>query len=364
MLEHRPQPAALCAALLTLTGSAAAVAQEASPVSVVSPQRVTLSETRRLTGTVTAARTSALSPRIAGLVAEITVDAGDRVEDGAVILRLDDELARLERERSVAALTEGKARLAEAERLSREATELARQKTLPATQAEAAAAAARISASTMASLEASARLQQAVLRRHLLPAPFAGVVTARHADVGEWVQNGDAVIDLVALEDLRFDVRAPQELYPLLAQGDAATVRLDALPGEPLEGHIAARVPLADAATRSFLVRIGFDGLPPAVIPGMSGEARIGLSRKQEGWALPRDALVSYPDGTRSVWLVEERDGRSVAAARRVRTGRAVDGLIEVTEGISGGERVIIRGNEGLRDNQPVRVVDRQATTR
>lgn len=353
--------ASLGACALAAAGHAAA--QGASPVSVVSPQRITLKDSRRLTGSVTAARVSALSPRTAGLVAEISVDAGDRVERGAIILRLDDELAQLARARSEAALAEGEARLAEARRLSREARELAAERNLPATQAEAAAAAARISASTLATLEADARLQQAVVSRHVLPAPFTGVIAARYADAGEWVQNTDAVVDLVALDDLRFDVRAPQELFPMLSEGDTVSVLLDALPGVPLAGRVAARVPQADAATRTFLLRIGFEQPPPGVIPGMSGEARIGLSRAQESWALPRDAVVSYPDGTRSVWLVEDRDGLAVAVARRVRLGRSLDGVVEIAEGLSGGERVIVRGNEGLRDGELVRVVGGERVT-
>lgn len=332
-------------------------AQNATPVSVIEAQRVTLQDTRRLTGTVTAARVSALSPQVAGLVAAIEVDAGDRVEEGAVVVRLDDEVARLEQRRREAAVAEGRAQLAEAQRVSREIGALADKRSLPATQAEAARASAAISAEVLTRLEAEAELQRATLRRHTLRAPFAGVVAARHADPGEWIAPGEAVIDLVALDSLRFDVRAPQELYAQLQTGDRVSLVLDALPGLSIEGHIGARVPVADTATRSFLLRVALGDPPPTVIPGMSGEALIALKGRQAAWSVPRDAVVSYPDGTRSLWVVEHRDGGEVATARRVRLGRSLDQAVEILDGLSGGERVVLRGNESLREGQAVRVV-------
>ncbi len=349
-------------ALATALLAATAAAQQAAPVRVVQLERVVVQDTRAFTGSVTAERVSALSPRIEGVVTEIAVDAGDRVEAGEVILRLDDRLARLEQARVQAAVSEGRARLAEAQRVAREAEVLVEKRTLPATQAEAAKAGATISTETLARLEAEAALQAERLRRHRLPAPFAGVITARHVDPGEWVQPTSAVVELVALDSLRFDVRPPQEVYPLLREGDAVTVLLDALPGKESQGHVAARVPVADAGTRSFLLRVVLDEAPDGVIPGMSGRARVQLARGAAAWSVPRDAIVRYPDGTRSVWIVEERDGGLRAAARRVDIVESSGDAVEVLGGLDGGERVIVRGNEGLRDGQPVRIVAEPGT--
>ncbi len=334
-----------------------AVAQQAAPVRVVEPERAVVQDTRSFTGSVTAERISALSPRIEGVVMEVSVDAGDRVGAGQVILRLDDRLARLEQARVSAAVSEGRARLAEAQRVAREAAVLAEKRTLPATQAEAAKAGATISAETLVRLEAEAALQAERLQRHRLTAPFAGVIAARHVDPGEWVQPTSAVVDLVALDSLRFDARPPQEVYPLLREGDAVTVLLDALPGKETQGHVAARVPVADAGTRSFLLRVILDEAPEGVIPGMSGRAQVRLDRGTSAWSVPRDAIVRYPDGTRSVWIVEEREGGLSAVARRVRTGESGGDPVQVLSGLEGDERVIVRGNEGLRDGQPVRIV-------
>ncbi len=336
----------------------AATAQSARPVSVVTPQRVEVQDLRRLTGTVTAERVSALSARIDGVVAQVAVDAGDTVARGDVILRLDDELARLDQAQVRASVLEGRARLDEARRVAREAEELAAGRNLPTTQAEAARAQARIGVKTLARLEAESALQEARLQRHVLRAPFAGVIAARHVDPGEWITASGAVVDLVSLDALRFDVRAPQELYARLDVDDAVTVQLDALPGPALPGRVAALVPVAETGTRSFLLRVTLDSPPPTIIPGMSGRLSLALGRAGEGWSVPRDAIVSYPDGTRSVWIVTEGDGGLTASARRVRPGRALNGRIEILDGLDGGEQVVVRGNESLTDGEPVRIVD------
>lgn len=343
--------------LLACASHGVALAQAGDPVSVVTPASTVVQDVRSFTGSVTAERVSALSPTIDGLVSEIFVDAGDRVGQGDPVLQLDNELARLEQRRVQASVDEGRARLAEAQRVAAETETLAARRTLPATQAEAARAGAVISDETLNRLRAEAALQAERLRRHRLGAPFDGVITARHVDPGEWVRPGDAVVDLVALDSLRFDVRAPQEVYPRLQRGDAVTVVLDAVPGQEIAGHVSATVPLADAATRSFLLRIALDNAPDGVIPGMSGSARVTISRGTAAWSVPRDAMVRYPDGTRSVWVVEQRDGQTRAAARRVEIGDSNSDSIAVLSGLDGSERVIVRGNENLRDGQPVRIV-------
>jgi multidrug efflux pump subunit AcrA (membrane-fusion protein) len=72
---------------------------------------------------------------------------------------------------------------------------------------------------------------------------------------------------------------------------------------------------------------------------------------------VPRDALTRYPDGSRSAFVVAREDGRELARERRVRVGR-VGTEVEVLEGLESGDRVVVRGNEALRDGQAVRVVE------
>ena len=95
------------------------------------------------------------------------------------------------------------------------------------------------------------------------------------------------------------------------------------------------------------------------LLPGMSAQAEVAVQSEAERVLAARDALVRRPDGAYGVWVVTQRDGELRVSVRRVQTGRTVGGDVEIREGLSPGDRVVVRGNEGLSDGQAVRIVDR-----
>lgn len=345
-------------AVVAVAGLTKALAQDAAPVTFVVPRQVAVGEQIRLTGTLTAERSARLSPRVDGLVARVRADAGDRVKAGAPLLELDSTVARLALRRAEAGTAEARARAAEAERLAVEARRLVAERHLPRTEVERREADAKLAAAALEAAEAAEREQAEIVRRHVVPAPFGGVVARRLADVGEWVARGTPVFELVATDRIRLDVQAPQERFSDIAEGAPVEVIADALGPEPLAGRIVARVPVTDPTARTFLVRILIDGAAGRLLPGTSATAVIGLPGARQALAVPRDALMRYPDGTHSVFVLREVDGRTVAEERRVSLGRGA-AQVEVLEGIAPGERVVVRGNERLRNGQPVRIVGR-----
>src|SRR5690606_31773787 len=199
-------------------------ANDPAPVAVTTPITATAAETLRLSGSLSAERHASLSPRADGLVTEVLVDAGSRVEAGDVLLRLDPAIATLARDEARAASAEARARLAEARRLADEARRLRESNHISATEAAA---------------------REAALARHQLTAPFGGVISARHSEAGEWVNRGDTVLELVALDPVRLDVRAPQERFADIGPHTPVTVLPDSRPGVRLDGRVAARVPVS-----------------------------------------------------------------------------------------------------------------------
>jgi multidrug efflux pump subunit AcrA (membrane-fusion protein) len=93
------------------------------------------------------------------------------------------------------------------------------------------------------------------------------------------------------------------------------------------------------------------------MIPGMSAEATFGIRGAESAVAVPRDALVRDADGTDRVWIVQTVDGEQRAFPRAVRLGRSLAETIEVVEGLEAQMPVVVRGNETLREGQPVRVI-------
>jgi RND family efflux transporter MFP subunit len=355
---YRDPCRAAAAALLACLPVALGQAQEAVPVAVVQPRVAQVAEELRLTGTLTAERRARLSPRVDGLVARVRVDEGDRVQEGASLIELDATVATLALDRTKAETAQARARSEEAGRLVSEARRLVAEKHLPRTELERREAEAKLATASLAASSAAEREQAELVKRHTVPAPFAGVVARRLTDVGEWVARGTPVIELVATDRVRLDVQAPQERFAAL-RGDAdVRVLADSLGGASSPGRIIARVPVSDPTARTFLVRVLVDDAEGRLLPGTSATAVIGLPGARQALVVPRDALRPYPDGSHTVFVVRDAaGGGSTAVERPVRLGRG-GAQVEILEGIERGDRVVVRGNERLRNGQPVRVTE------
>lgn len=354
---HHPRLSVfLCAVfLMPLLLLNPAVADDPAPVSVAMPQQASVADTLRLSGSLSAERSARLSTRVDGLVAQINVDAGSRVEPGDILLALDPAIASLEQAEANAATAEAQAALTETRRLLDEALRLRQQNHISAT--EVAMRQANLAIATAAYNAARAREKTAaeLLQRHQLPAPFAGVISARLTEVGEWVSRGTPVLELVALDQVRLDVMAPQERFADISNKTTVTVISDALPAQRLTGRITALVPVSDSAARAFLVRVVVEDTRVELLPGTSATAVFDLGdQQQSGLLVPRDALLRHPDGGQSLFVVN--NGR--AERRMVSTGSEGQQGVVILSGINAGEAVVIRGNEVLRDGQAVTVID------
>ncbi|MCB1893975.1 MAG: efflux RND transporter periplasmic adaptor subunit [Zoogloeaceae bacterium] len=351
----RPCVCALACVFALVTG---ARAQEPAPVEVATLQPSGRDHILDLSGNVTAQRRAELSPRVSGLVAAIAVDVGDRVRTGQLLLELDDALARLANRRDQAQLEEARTRVNEARRLHGEARSLVDKAFLPETRLPASQAEVDIARATEQRIAAQARESAERVTRHRVSAPFDGVIVRRGAELGEWVDTGDAVFELVATRPLRIDVQVPQERFAEISADTPVAVMPDALPDTRLPGRVAARVPVGDATARTFLVRVLVDDANDRIAPGMSAHVQFRLGEGGGRVSVPRDAVLRHPDGRAEVWLATiDGDGQRVARRREVRVGRTLGELIEVAEGLSAGQQVVIRGNERLREGQALRVV-------
>lgn len=338
----------------------AAVAQ--APVRVEAVSTRTIVERVSVTGTVTSPRTAVLSTAVAGLVADITVDEGRRVAAGDAILRLDAELAELALERSFAEVRQRETALADARRRLDEAERVGPERGIARTQIESLRAEV---ASEEASLEASriaAREQAAIVERHRLRAPFAGVISERYTELGEWVNPGDALLELVAIDNLRFDFRVSQNFFGEIKENAPVEITLDTLPGQKLSGRVSAIVPVKDPGARTFLVRVLADASESiaslAISPGMSASAAFSLDAGRSGIAVSRDAILRFPDGRVTAWVVDSRDGLSVVREQAVSTGLEFDGYVEIRAGLSEGDRAVTHGNESLQEGQTIKILD------
>jgi RND family efflux transporter MFP subunit len=332
-------------------------AGEPVPVYVVEAKVGPLNEILPLTGTITSERTAALSPRVSGLVSKVNVDAGDRVTAGDVLIVLDPALAKLDLDRAEAALNEAKVALKEARRLSDEAIDLSKSKNIPQTTVQARMAEVDVKAAVVARLEVESRHQAEIVKRHTVLASFNAVVSRKLTEAGEWVATGTPVIDLVATDQLRLDVQAPQEYFHLIDHGTPVMVKLDAVPDKKFTGKVVTTVPVNNPNARTFLTRIVINDAEKFMIPGMSAQAIFKIHLKQEALQLPRDATIRYPDGRNTVWIVNEVNGKWIASEQQVQLGQSMAGNVIVKQGVNPGDIIVVRGNETLREGQTIHIL-------
>ncbi|HAN26631.1 MAG TPA: efflux RND transporter periplasmic adaptor subunit, partial [Haliea salexigens] len=190
----------------------------------------------RLTGTVTAQHDASLSVAAAGLVADIVVDTGAQVAAGDVLLRMDAELAQLRHAAAQAQVAQAEVRARDAQRRLQEAQSLLPQRSIAETTVRELVADRDAARATLQQVTAEASLAQALLARHTLRAPFAGVISLRRAERGEWLTPGQAVFDLVGLEDLRLDFAVPEDYLASLQEGAPMTFTTAARPAQEFTG--------------------------------------------------------------------------------------------------------------------------------
>lgn len=353
-----PRAAAACSVAACLLWIPA-VAQEGPPPALVVGAAVTVesfSEEVEFLGTVHPVIDSLVAAEIEGSVAARLVENGDRVRKGQSMVRLDP--ARLEKDLLAARAErlETLARLDLARRQEVRARDLHEKEVLAPNLLDERIAERKAYESSLARFEARVASIEDDIARTEIRAPFSGIVTELHTELGEWISRGDPVVRLADLDTVEILLDVPERHYPLLTLGDAAPATLDALPGLSLEGKIFALVPLADEEAHSFPVRIRAPNPAGRVGAGMLARVRLALHTRADVLLVPKDAIVRQAQQA-IVYLVED----DVVRAVPVRTGRSNGSRVEVTGDLKADDTVVVRGNERLYPGQKVRVEEMSA---
>ncbi|GGO89386.1 MexH family multidrug efflux RND transporter periplasmic adaptor subunit [Marinobacterium nitratireducens] len=349
----------LALTLLLCTAALSVRAQNLPGVGLAEVESTAIFDEIRLNGTVNALSRSSLSTSVAGLVQDVQVDVGDRVERGDVLIQLNDELERHALESARAATQAARAQLQEARRRLTEARTVGAGRNIAQTEVRARESAVATLEAELARMVAEQARQASQVERHRLAAPYSGVISAKTSDLGEWVSPGDALLTLVDIEHLRLDFQVPQDFYPKL--NEHTEVLISTSPETAVGATIATAVPVSDPQLRTFLLR----ARPPAglsLLPGMSVSATLRVFSGTQGLTVPRDAVNRYPEGRTTVWIAEP-DGEDAYRVReqRVDVGHGFANRVVIHSGLNGSEQVVARGNEGLSDGMRVTRAGRES---
>lgn len=325
-------------------------------VEVVSASVVTEGQATTLltaTGYVEAERKADLSPKITSRITELNVTEGTRVRKGDVIARLDS--TDLD-----AQLAEARANWVNAQ------AELERQKSLHA-QGVTTKAALDAAVANEAATRARVRYVEALLDYTIIRAPFAGVITAKRAFVGEAVSpfgsspsgggSGGAIATIVEFSSLYVGADVNEANLSKLAKNQPAEITLDAVPDKTYHGRLRQIVPAADRQKATVRVKVAFLDADDRVLPDLSARVSFTAEPTQGKEAKSRvvvsKSALTEAGGVQGVFRVV--DGR--AKFTPVTAGGDVQGQVEVTQGLQGGEKLIsLTGGLQLKDGDKVRV--------
>lgn len=289
----------------------------------------------RISGVTEADKLAILAARSNGVVQELTAEAGDTAERGAVVMLLEGEDVRAAVKTAQDQLAQAAEQLAVGETLSAKGS-------LPETQLTARRAA-------KSAAEGALSQAQAAADRLSLVAPFAGTVDAVNVEEGEWVQQGTPIATLIALDPIIVKAEVAERDVAHVAVGAKALVRL--VSGVELEGTVKHLARKASDKTRTFALEVDLPNPDGAIPSGMTAELRL-TAATQPALTVPRSVLTLNEAGQVGLRVVTEDD---IAAFLPVELIDDTEAGFVVT-GVPQGARVIVAGQDLVRDGDAVAV--------
>lgn len=301
------------------------------PVVVVEAKTQPVVETLSLVGSVAANEMVELKCEIDGTVEEIGFKEGQRVEPGHLLIKLDE--------------TKLAAQLAEAEanfKLSQTTFERSKQlyagKLISQQEYDQAAATFDVN-------RASLELKKRQLKDARIYAPFKGVVGARSVSPGQVISRNTPLTVLVDADPVKVEFNVPERFLSQVRVGQTIELMLAAYPGERFKGQVFFVAPKVDVDTRTALVKAQLPNPEYRLKPGMFANLDLALNVREQAVVVPESALILNGDQA-MVFVVDQEQA---AQMRPVNTGVRLPGLVEVTSGLTGGERVITEGFQKVR---------------
>ncbi|MFK3821497.1 efflux RND transporter periplasmic adaptor subunit [Pseudomonas yamanorum] len=297
-------------------------------------------------GELEAVQQVSVPAEVGGRVVQLPVESGQRVERDQVLVKLNDapqrgSLMRLQSELENAKVKLERSRsLVKVSAISHEAFDNA--------QTEYTTAQGALQ-------ELKAQIDQLTIR-----APFAGTLGIRKVHLGQYVNPGDSLINLVGDQGLYVNFSVPEQALAQLKVGNRVKVQLDALPGQHYTARISSIDPFLDRA-RTLSVQALLQAPTPGALPRMFAKVRLPQPLPSSTLTVPETA-ITYNAYGEDVFVVQPSpDANTPPIARRVlvKTGERRDGRVVIDSGLNPGEQVVISGQIKLSDGAAIEPLER-----
>ena len=305
-------------------------------------------------GTVRAAESSPISAQMMGNVVAVNVREGDLVKRGQILVAIDPSQAQAGLDRAQAGLSAAQHEVAAAQTqkaladstLKRYETLFNRKSVSPQefdevkARAQAAGAAAESAQAAQSQAKAAVAQAQSGFAYTKIRAPFDGVVTERRVDPGALASPGMPLLTVESTGHFRLEANIDEANLHFVRGGETVPVTLDAYSDQSLSGRVSQIVPAADAASRTFLVKIE---LPPSPVArsGLFGRAQFPRGQR-DALVIPRTAVVER-GSLKGVFVIDQD---KIASLRYVTLGAPIGDRVEVLSGLTPNERLVLSPGE------------------
>lgn len=297
-------------------------------------------------GSLRAVRGVDVTTEIAGMVRSVHFASGDEVRAGQLLVQLnaDVDTAQLQALQAAADLA--------ARVLERDRAQLAAQ---AVSQAQVDADAAELAGS-----RARVAQQQATIARKSIRAPFAGKLGITTVNPGQYLNPGDRIVTLQALDPVYVDFSLPQRQAGEIAVGQAVSVATDAVPDRRFDGRVSALDPRIDPATRNLAIEAAVPNPGRTLVPGMFVDVRIDSGTTQRYITVPQTAITFNPYGA-TVFLARDSGRKDEKGAAQleaqqvfVKPGPRRGDQIAILDGVDAGATIVTSGQLKLKNGTPL----------
>jgi len=310
----------------------------ASPLETATAEYRELPRVYILDGIVEAIHQATVSAQTSGQVEEILFDVDDFVEQGDLIVRLRDREQKARVAKAEADLKEARARLDEAQEAYDRTKQIYGRKLVAKSQMDQANAALKAAKARREAAQASLGQAKEQLAYTQIRAPYAGIVTKRHVELGETANPGQPLMSGISLHELRVNVDVPQSLISGIRESGQAQVFLNTQSRETISATKVTIFPIAESGPNTFKVRLELPPGTPGFFPGMFVKASFSVGTQRQ--LLVPAASVVYRSEVTGVYVV---DAQGSITLRQIRAGHGTaDGMMEVLAGLDEGEQVAL----------------------
>ena len=336
------------------------VAPDPTPITVDTVRRITKDRIIPVSGQVVSPGSPTLAAfLVSGKVLEAIPREGDWVEQGQRLAAIDPTDYHLASNAAAAQAAEARIALDQAADEYKRMHFLLERKSLAPNDFEKFKTARALAGARLDQARANAAIMQKRLADTTLDAPVAGFIIRRLVEPGQMVAAGVPAFEIIRLDPVEIQVGVPETDIDLVQVGQPARVGVPALGGAVFSGTVQVVNVGADMGTRTYMTRIRVPNPDHRLKLGMVAKAEIQIAQKIETMTLPVAAIVTDHQGATLVFVYYPEQQHVYST--RVTIGSVIGQAVEITAGLSGDERVVVAGQDRLRDGAAVTLVRPEA---